>query len=523
MIILNELNKQFKNKYDFLQVLSVVYDTQNSFCEIIFLYPEKNEDLKQEEKNEIIEFLQKSLDLSCQLKVKFKKSYLDDELIKNALINHLDMTYPSVFSLFTADKVIVEKKETIISITLNLNNTVYEYFTTNNLQIACMDFLKKNFISSFDLQAKQDSSIVMNDSILEKRTNDFYANVKPPEVVKRYEVFEPESLIGALITPMPEMIRYIKSEKTDVILAGEVSLLKEGTYISRRTKKAGGTEPSFYYSFTLTDHTGKMSAIYFANKTTLKQIRKIKDGDKILVVGNVKQGQRDLSLHIKSLSLCEIGEMKIEREENVEAELYSPAHIENYSVVTPYVYMQNTQETLFEKPKVYNQDFLGKEYVVFDCETTGLDPSYCDITEIGAVKVVNGKIKEVFQTLLKPSHEIPEEVIKLTGITNEMVANAPDPTKVIMDFYKFCEGSILSGYNVNFDVSFIQALAKKAGIKFPNEVFDVLTFAKQKLYLPRYKLINVVEHLGLKLNNAHRALFDATATAEVLQKLNEIE
>lgn len=335
---------------------------------------------------------------------------------------------------------------------------------------------------------------------------------------------KPVKMFGDDITPMPELVKNQDKERQSVILSGKVSLFKEGTYVSKRNKKKGVDEKSFYYSFTISDHTGKIPAIYFSSKTNLSKIRTVKDGDSVLVVGDIKKGIKDLTIHIKSLSFCEIITPEIKKEaESQSQQLLSPDHIEEYKIIKPSLYECATQSNLFDLPKEYNQEFLSNKYVVFDVETTGLDAQKCEIIEIGSVKIENGKIIEKFQTLIKPNQVISEEITNLTGITNEMVEHSPNGLDVIKDFYKFCEGCVLVGYNVAFDHAFIQNLAKKIGYAFPNKTLDAMAIAKEKLYLPKYKLINVVEALNLELNNAHRAYADALATAQVLQKLNEIK
>ncbi|MDY2696395.1 MAG: 3'-5' exonuclease, partial [Eubacteriales bacterium] len=99
-------------------------------------------------------------------------------------------------------------------------------------------------------------------------------------------------------------------------------------------------------------------------------------------------------------------------------------------------------------------------------------------------------------------------------------ANEHAPEEVIGDFLLFAGNSIMVGYNVNFDYQFIQITAQKIGKKFDNEFRDCMVDAKAKLFLPNYKLGTVVDHLGVNLNNAHRALHDATATAEAFLKLS---
>ncbi len=98
-----------------------------------------------------------------------------------------------------------------------------------------------------------------------------------------------------------------------------------------------------------------------------------------------------------------------------------------------------------------------KSYVCFDLETTGLDPLYNEIIEIGALKVRDGKVAERFMEFIHPQEEISPMITNLTGITNEMVANARPADAVISDFLEFCEDDVLIGHNVSFDYSFMKS------------------------------------------------------------------
>lgn len=105
-----------------------------------------------------------------------------------------------------------------------------------------------------------------------------------------------------------------------------------------------------------------------------------------------------------------------------------------------------------------------------------------------------------------------------------MVAGSPKIEDVIVDFYKFCEGCIISGYNNNnFDNNFLKKAYQKAGLKFNVESLDVMLLARGgRIKTTNFKLTTVAAALGIELSNAHRAYNDAFATAKVLLKLNEI-
>ena len=163
---------------------------------------------------------------------------------------------------------------------------------------------------------------------------------------------------------------------------------------------------------------------------------------------------------------------------------------------------------------------LDDTFVVFDIETTGLSKETESITEIGAVKVVDGKIIDRFSTFVNPERPIPAEITKLTGITNEMVADAPVITESLPKFLEFCQDAVLVAHNANFDTGFIRLNAeRKCGIEVKNTVLDTLELSRSLLpELKKHKLDIVCEQLGVSLEGHHRAVNDAEATAEVFLK-----
>jgi DNA polymerase-3 subunit epsilon len=161
-------------------------------------------------------------------------------------------------------------------------------------------------------------------------------------------------------------------------------------------------------------------------------------------------------------------------------------------------------------------------YVVFDVETTGSSAGKGGITEIGAVKLVGGQVVDELSTLVNPGRKIEPFVVRLTGITDRMVANAPTPAEVMPLFEEFAEGSILVGHNVHFDNAFVAAAREAAGLpSLPNRVvLDTLKLARVLVPgLKRYRLSSLVAHFGVRAAPNHRALADAAATAGVLVKL----
>ena len=164
------------------------------------------------------------------------------------------------------------------------------------------------------------------------------------------------------------------------------------------------------------------------------------------------------------------------------------------------------------------------EYVLFDLETTGLSPYKDEIIEIGAVKVdKDGKITETFTTLVKPSKPVSEFVENLTGISNEMLADAPSIYTALPKFAAFAGDSILVGHNVTFDIKFVQQKAKiYKDIQFLNPYVDTLALTR-KVYpnLKSYKLQDLIKEFDLKTFAAHRALADVVATQQLYELLKK--
>ena len=155
-------------------------------------------------------------------------------------------------------------------------------------------------------------------------------------------------------------------------------------------------------------------------------------------------------------------------------------------------------------------------YVVFDIETTGFSASQDKIIEIGAVKVIDGVITEKFSSFVNPEIPIPFEIEKLTGIQDDMVLDAPKIEEVLPKFLEFCGQAVMVAHNASFDMSFIFQNARTQGIAFNPTILDTVAIARVLLpNLNRYKLDTVAKALNISLENHHRAVDDAGATAEI--------
>ena len=180
------------------------------------------------------------------------------------------------------------------------------------------------------------------------------------------------------------------------------------------------------------------------------------------------------------------------------------------------IYLVDDLKKIVTDPK--NQS-LRDSYVVFDLETTGFSPEKNRIIEIGAVKIEDGKVVDKFSSYVNPKEPIPFRIETLTGIRDDMVMDAPTIEEVLPQFLAFCEGAVLVAHNADFDVSFVRANAQRQGISFDFTYVDTVGLARVLLpALAKYTLDSVAKHMGVSLENHHRAVDDAQATADIFEK-----
>ena len=163
-------------------------------------------------------------------------------------------------------------------------------------------------------------------------------------------------------------------------------------------------------------------------------------------------------------------------------------------------------------------------YTVIDVETTGLSKSYHQITEIAAAKIRCGKIIDSYQTLINPQVRIPSFITRLTGIDNKMVKDAPKINQVLPAFVNFLGDDIFVAHNATFDFGFLDYNLKlHQGQNLLNQRICTKKLANRLLpELERKRLLDLCQYFKVNNVQAHRAMGDVQATAEVFNKMLNI-
>lgn len=188
-----------------------------------------------------------------------------------------------------------------------------------------------------------------------------------------------------------------------------------------------------------------------------------------------------------------------------------------------FVYNKSKTAKVNKEKKITFDSILNpnfKDYIVLDFETTGLSPTNNKIIEIGAIKVINNKIEDKFETLINPKVTIPPFISEKVGITNDMVKDKPFIEDIFKDFFNFLSDYNLVIHNAKFDMSFLINNAQNLGFNIKNKALDTVSTAKNLFpELKKYNLAFLCNHFNISNPFAHRAMSDVLATYELYKIL----
>ena len=373
----------------------------------------------------------------------------------------------------------------------------------------------------------------------------------------KFDISEPKYVVGENFPILPTPISHLTKAERNIVIVGEVF------GVSKDTNRAGD---KINLLFNLTDGNSSIELKKFGlapeDASELSDI--IKDGAVLAIKGNARYEVRkerkddDLTFHFDSIA--EI--IKIPRSDKAEkkrVELHLHTNMSTMDALIPpdvavktakkwghpavaitdHGNVQGFPEAMLAAEKcemkvIYGMEAyfvndtasattgnykgisFSDEMVVFDIETTGLSVDDCKIIEIGAVKIKDGAIIDEFNIFVDPQCDIPEEITKLTSISNETVAGADTIDKVLPRFLAYIGNSMLIAHNADFDTKFIRRAAKDLGLPFNNPYLDTLALSRFiNTDLQTHKLDTIAKYYNLKDFHHHRACDDVAILANI--------
>ncbi|WIF94677.1 PolC-type DNA polymerase III [Caminicella sporogenes] len=564
----NEIFIKILNDENSISVESIIYNKSTKTLKLNLLL---NKIIDKIKLNKIEEYIKSNLPFIADFKVHTSYKNLDidiEEIVSkywDNIIYEVKNTSPALIGwLNNCNKKFDKNLNT-------LNIEVSDFIALENLnKKRCdkliQDIFKNDFNISIKVDLKANDSLFANQSeYIKKRDKELNkliedivinSNAKPKQDSKKSKSISKSGSIvmGQNIGDAPVKIVNLSEEDGTVCVEGEIF------EIEKRELKSG----KILISLAITDYTSSIGIKIFAKKEDASAIlEKIKKGKHYKVKGLVRYDTFERELVIMARDINET-EKKVRLDNAHQKRVELHAHTKMSSMdgictatdlikraaewghkaiaITDHGVVQAYPEAIDASKKfgikvIYgmegyivndgapivinsNNKPLEQAFIVFDIETTGLSFKHDKITEIGAVKIENGKVIDRFSSLINPQIKIPEKIVKLTGITDEMVKDKPTIDKVLPKFIEFIGDNPVVAHNASFDTSFIKENCSLLGISFKNPIVDTLTLSRVLLpNLKKHRLNVLAKHFNVNLENHHRAVDDAEATAEIFIKL----
>lgn len=458
------------------------------------------------------QIVRQAVDPSLGAELVIRKVVADPQLVRHKIIEYLAENHRAASACIRAEDIEVKFGDTV-EFLFGVDDAERGFFEKNEeLMPRVEKMLGRNFCNTFQgkLVYKDKGGITEDAEEEEEEVFDY----RP---ARTFPVVNFETIDEANVPKVATYLSDCDFASNMLTVCGEITYIQERE-TKPKTDETGAVvkQGKPYLRFTIADATGKIAFSYFPRKKTEEKIRSLKAGDWIVCTGANELFNDRLSFTAKFINRGS------EPEGFVPEKRAGKATPIRYSKVFPEKLTDYTQLNLFEQ-SIMPEDLVKNTFVVFDLETTGLVNTPAGgkmdaITEIGAVKIIGGEIRERFTTLVDPERKLDEEIVKLTGITDEMLKGAPKISEVIPDFYKFCDGCLLVGHNVQFDYKFVQYYSAQEEYVFEHKTYDTVSLAQSMLFLSNYKLNTVADYFGIAFNH-HRAWDDALTTAKIFIEL----
>jgi len=512
--ILDNLNKD-NNTYLQLKLVSVVYNKDTKLVTFKFIYTgcDVTRGMKQEVINLISKYYKNRFEVDC----KMKKAFLDDDALSEFVYRSVLQNCKSILN-FSKEDISSQIQGEDAVITCNITDQFYDYLVDKKYDRTLMDELNNNFFGNFNVVLTS-KEVKRTTDILKEKEEEIAQMIQSTTTILKPRTIDVElydTFLGVAIeSNVATEISMLKKPQEGVQICGKVKFFEKRSFVSKKKDAEGNAIEKEYFTFNLDDNSGKMHCVCFPSKVDFEAVSSLTEGREVTAIGDIEEFNGRINFKVKSMAYCKLPEVK-------EIIIEQKQAADKYIYIQPEPYISISQDNFFAVKKEPNEFLKQNEIVVFDLETTGLEYNKNEIIEIGAVKMKNGEIAETFTCFVKPTKPIPEEIVNLTHITDEMVKDAYTIDKVIPDFYKFCDGCVLMAYNIDFDYKFLNFQSTKLGYKFTNRQVDALYLARLNVAgAKNFQLKNICARLGVSLEGAHRAINDVIATAEVIKLISD--
>ncbi|MCL2621582.1 MAG: exonuclease domain-containing protein [Firmicutes bacterium] len=519
MIEIEQLLAPFK----FLKLKEFIFCPNSNVLTVVILYADG---YKIEEKEKLETNIKTIINENCKIKFEYKKAYIDADYLKKLTASFVGGKYGFIaLEMEEGDIEISTEDNTNYEINLHLPSHTIGFLDAKNPLQEFLEELEKNYFENFEVIIHEKKNYVSKiDGIdASSRMKEYIENTNAEKysVNKLQKVVNIEGYIGKPIFTKPTKLQFATPSQEYVSFAGVIDWLSKKEF-TKKGKDGAADEVKPFFTFVLKNQSHRVNCVFFTNTSTLPKFEKLVNGEEVICGGIYEEYNGRSSLKVRDVSFCKLVNSS---QDDVKEIVYKCAP-KNYSVIFPKEIKNIIQVEIGQKEVEINKQLIGKSFVVFDIETTGLSWNGGDrIIEIGAVKIVDGLVVEEFQTLINPQVPIPKEASDINKITDDMVKDMPTIQEVLPDFCKFCQGSILVAHNGDsFDMPFVNFVAKELLYDFTkHQTLDTITLARQKIKGQRsYALSALCKHFNISLNGAHRAINDVNATVKLLFKLMEM-
>ena len=459
---------------------------------------------------------EKYLPEGMSAKVKIVKRVPDKDGLKTRIFEYVQKAFPAASAFLEPQNIEVEMLTSGANFFMDVAAGEQTLFTSGKILDEVSRYLSSVYCGSFYGNVRIVEKAAPDASILEEIPEDMEETEHVE--IRRFPIADYEKIDG-FDEPLKTAVYLADRQAVDgpYNVCGTISYIEEIEY-TKHNEATGEDVQKTRFSIALTDDTGILRTTYFPKKATVEKVRKLKVGDKVVISGANEEYKGNVSFKASKINY------------GAPPEGFTPQARKGkpvpkaYRTVFPEAYVDFAQAGLFDdlsKPKQLKDNV----FVVFDLETTGLNNNPAmgkmdKIIEIGAVKLVNGEMTEKFTSFVACKEKLSSEIVNLTGIHDEDLYGAPEVDKVLADFFKFTDGAILVGHNVNFDYRFVHYYGEQSGYMFDKKLYDTLLLAQDVLRgrLANYKLNTVADYYGFTFNH-HRAFDDACVTAKVFIEL----